>query len=124
MSIRKKAGIDPKGDWYVVTNDFMMATLKKADKDKGCFMTDSSTYVVGKKDLSNIVVLFKGDPYLINTYHALAAPKGSTPGAELGYKMVDFPASDAGQKIIGTFGKDTYGEPLYNDAEYAKQYDC
>ena len=28
-----------------------------------------------------------------------------------------------GQKIIQDYGKDKYGEGLYNDAAYAKQYD-
>jgi tungstate transport system substrate-binding protein len=43
MEIWQKAGISPSGDWYVVTKDFMTATLKKANDEKGYFMTDSST---------------------------------------------------------------------------------
>ena len=39
MSIWKKAGIKPSGPWYVTTKDFMMATLKRADKENGYFMT-------------------------------------------------------------------------------------
>ncbi|MFH0821668.1 MAG: substrate-binding domain-containing protein, partial [Pseudomonadota bacterium] len=39
--IWKKAGITPSGDWYVVTKDFMKATLKRANDEKGYFMTDS-----------------------------------------------------------------------------------
>ena len=31
MSIWEKAGITPSGDWYIVTKDFMTATLKRAD---------------------------------------------------------------------------------------------
>jgi tungstate transport system substrate-binding protein len=30
MAVWKKAGIQPSGLWYVVTKDFMMATLKRA----------------------------------------------------------------------------------------------
>jgi len=29
MAVWKQAGIDPSGDWYIVTKDFMMATLTK-----------------------------------------------------------------------------------------------
>ncbi|WP_206603299.1 substrate-binding domain-containing protein [Campylobacter blaseri] len=30
LSIWEKAGIEPKGDWYVANKDFMLATLKKS----------------------------------------------------------------------------------------------
>ena len=36
------------GDWYIVTKDFMIATLKRADKEQGYFMVDSSTWVAEK----------------------------------------------------------------------------
>ncbi len=123
MSIWKKAGIEPSGEWYVTTKDFMLATLKRANKETGYFMTDSSTWVAGKKGLNNIAVLFKGDPYLINVYHALCRPSGAGEGAAIGSAFIDFVASDAGQEIIATYGKEQFGEPMYNDAEYAKQYD-
>jgi len=32
-------------------------------------------------------------------------------------------SSADGQKIIAIYGKDLYGEGIYNDAKYAKQYD-
>ena len=35
----KTAGVEPSGDWYVVTEDSMMATLRRADAEKGYFMT-------------------------------------------------------------------------------------
>ena len=123
MSIWKMAGIAPNGAWYIITKDFMMATLKRANTEKGYFMTDSSTWVAGKKDLGNIKVLFKGDTYLVNTYHALCQPEGATAGANLASKFVDFLASKEGQKIIADYGKAKYGEGLYNDAVYAKKYD-
>ncbi|EMS78197.1 hypothetical protein [Desulfotignum phosphitoxidans] len=58
MAIWEQAGIEPGSDWYLITKVFMMATLKKADAVNGYFMTDSSTWVAGKKDLSNLTVLF------------------------------------------------------------------
>lgn len=48
--IWKATGIEPAGDWYVVTKDFMLATLIKADQIDGYFMTDSSTWVAGQYD--------------------------------------------------------------------------
>jgi tungstate transport system substrate-binding protein len=119
----KKAGISPSGDWYIITKDFMMATLKRANNEKGYFMTDSSTWVSAKKDLTNLKILFRGDVFLINTYHALCQPVGATPGQTYASQFIDFVSSEGGQKIIGTYGVDLYGEGIYNDAAYAKKYD-
>ena len=92
MGIWQEAGLKPAGDWYVVTKDFMTATLKRANDEKGYFMVDSSTWVAEKKNLPNLVVLFKGDKALVNTYHALVQPAGATPGAAIGARFIDFVA--------------------------------
>ena len=123
MDLWKKAEINPQGDWYVVTSDFMTATLKRADQEKGYFMVDSSTWVADKNEVPDLKILFKGDKLLVNTYHALCHPPGATPGAATAAKFIDFVASPQGQKIIQDYGQDKYGEGLYNDAAYAKQYD-
>jgi tungstate transport system substrate-binding protein len=123
MDIWKKAGISPSGDWYVVTKDFMTATLKRANDEKGYFMTDSSTWVAEHTSLPGLKILFRGDQFLVNTYHTLCQPDGATPGAATAAKFVDFVASPAGQAIIRSYGKDRYGQGLYDDAEYAKKYD-
>jgi tungstate transport system substrate-binding protein len=122
MGLWQEAGIKPAGDWYVITKDFMTATLKRANDEQGYFMVDSSTWVAEKKNMPNLTVLFKGDKALVNTYHALAQPSGCTPGAATAVKFIDFVASPQGQKIIQEYGQDKYGEGLYNDAAYAQKY--
>ncbi|MGE4193218.1 MAG: substrate-binding domain-containing protein [Pseudodesulfovibrio sp.] len=122
LAVWKKAGIKPEGKWYVVTKDFMMATLLRANAEGGYFMTDSSTWVAGKKDVPDLAILFRGDPMLINTYHALAVPEGA-PNHDVAMAFIEFVGSAEGQKLIADYGKDLYGEGMYNDAEYAKQYD-
>jgi tungstate transport system substrate-binding protein len=123
MDAWEKANIQPAGDWYVVTKDFMMATLKRADAEKGYFMTDSSTWVSVRKEMKNLTILFRGDVFLVNTYHTLLQPEGATPGQKIASQFIDFVNSKEGQTIIATYGKDLYGEGIYNDAEYAKKYD-
>ena len=122
LAIWKAAGLTPQGDWYIVTKDFMTATLKRANQEKGYFMVDSSTWVAEKPQVPNLKILFKGDKLLVNTYHALCLPAGATPGAALAAKFIAFAASPAGQQIIKDYGKDRFGEGLYNDAAYARQY--
>ena len=86
-------------------------------------MTDSSTWVAAKKELANLKILYRGDPMLINTYHALCQPPGATEAQPLAAAFIDFLVSDQGQRIVRMYGVDRYGECLYNDAEDAKQYD-
>lgn len=123
LSIWKDAGIEPTGDWYVVTKDFMTATLRRANDEGGYFMTDSSTWIAEKKTMPKLKVLFSGDKKLVNTYHALCRQVDGKPASSLAVGFIDFVASPAGQGIIGSFGKDKHGEGLYNDAAYAKKYE-
>ncbi|MCX5873620.1 MAG: substrate-binding domain-containing protein [Deltaproteobacteria bacterium] len=123
MSVWANVQIKPEGNWYVVTKDFMKATLKKANDAKGYFMVDSSTWVAENKNLPNLKILFRGDKYLVNTYHTLSQPVSATPGARIASEFIEFVASKQGQDIIRNYGKDKFGEALYSDADYAKKYD-
>jgi len=123
LDIWKASGIEPSGNWYVISKGFMLDTLKKADEMGGYFMTDSSTWTEANQSLKRLKILFRGDPVMINTYHTLCQPAGATAGQAVASEFIDFVASNKGQQVIRDFGKDRFGEGLYNDAEYAKQYD-
>ncbi len=123
LEIWKKANITPEGNWYTINKDFMLATLKKADTTGAYFMTDSSTWVAAKKELKNQSILFRGDIFLVNTYNALKQNGLDTPQKNISAKFIDFVAKGEGQNIIRSFGKELYGEAIYNDAAYAKKYD-
>lgn len=122
MDIWKISGVTPEGSWYIVTNDFMTASLKRANSENAYFMTDSSTWVAEKDVAPNLQILYRGDKFLVNTYDALAAPAGATPNREIAVKFIQFVASNEGQTIIRNYGKAKYKEPLYNNAMYAKHY--
>ena len=123
MQIWQKAGIQPTGAWYIVTKDFMTASLKRANAEGAYFMSDSSTWIMEKGVAPDLVILYRGDKFLVNTYHALTAPPGATPGRDTAEKFVAFVASPGGQKIIAEYGRDRFGEGLYNDEAYARQFD-
>jgi tungstate transport system substrate-binding protein len=122
MDTWKRAEATPSGDWHIVTKDFMTASIRKANDVTGYFMSDSSTWVAEKKDLPNLKVLLRGDPVLIDTYHTLCQPDGATAGQKTAARFIDFVASAEGQKLIHDYGKDRYGEALYNDAAYARKF--
>lgn len=122
MDTWKDAGVEPSGDWYVVTKAFMTATLKRANDEGGYFMTDSSTWAAEKNNTPALKILFSGDKKLVNTYHALCGQKDGKPASDLAAGFIAFVASPEGQAIIAAFGKDKHGEALYNDAAYAKKY--
>jgi tungstate transport system substrate-binding protein len=125
MMVWKLSGINPSGPWYIVTKDFMGPTLMRADKEEGYFMTDSSTFFVKQSEIRNLKILFKGDPVLVNVYHALVASPEKYPKAnyELAAKFVKFMNSPEGQKFFEEYGKAKYGTALYNDAEYARKWE-
>jgi len=124
MHIWKLAGIEPQGEWYKKTHDFMGPTLMKADKNSGYFMTDSSTFMVKEARLENLAVLFKDDPILINVYHALMGNPQKLPGTNdaLARKFLRHIGFGSGQEAYRTFGLEQYGQPLYKDAFEAQKY--
>jgi len=101
----------------------MLATLTQANEVEGYFMTDSSTWIAGKAKLNNLRVLFRGDPLLVNIYHALCWPEGVRCEQKYASLFIDFVGSEEGQEIIRTYGKRRYDEPMYQDAAYARQYE-
>ncbi len=128
LHIWKMAGIEPKGPWYVVTHNFMMASLIEANRLGGYFMTDRSTYIVARRKHPELklVILFEGDPVLINRYHALIGNPKVNPSVnyDLAKKFVEFLVKREGQKVIKTYGKKEFGEPLYfgRDHRFGRVY--
>lgn len=120
MAIWRKAGIKPQGGWYMPSRDFMMASLRLAARENAYFMTDSSTWLVGRArfGLAGLKVLRAQDPELINAYHGLRAAKAG-PNALLAKAFLAFLASPSGQRIIENYGRQAYGQPLYENAARA-----
>lgn len=123
LQIWAKADIKPEGAWYIVTKDFMTASLKRANAEEAYFMSDSSTWIMEQGVAPSLRILYRGDKFLVNTYHAIVAPPGATAGRDTAEKFIAFVASPAGQKIIREYGAGQYPEALYNDATYARKYD-
>ncbi|MBS1161187.1 MAG: putative transporter substrate binding protein precursor [Proteobacteria bacterium] len=123
MQVWKQAAMQPAGAWYIVTKDFMTASLRRANAEGAYFMSDSSTWLMEKSVAPDLQIHFRGDRFLVNTYHAIVAPAGAGGGRDTAEKFIAFVASPQGQEIIAQYGRDRFGEGLYNDAAYARQFD-
>jgi tungstate transport system substrate-binding protein len=111
----KAAGMVPEGNkWFQQTGLGMGQTLNVAAEKKGYTLTDRATYLALKKNL-NLAILVEGDAKLLNVYHVIEVnaarwPKVNAAGAKA---FADFMVSKKTQGVIGSFGVDKYGAPLF-----------
>ena len=111
----KAAGIVPEGQkWYQQTGLGMGQTLNVAAEKKGYTLADRGTYLSLKKNLG-LEILIEGEPLLLNIYHVIEVnpvkwPKVNTAGAKA---FAGFMVSKKTQEIIGKFGIEKFGSPLF-----------
>ena len=114
LALWKKAEITPEGDWYIETGQGMGATLKVAGEKAAYTLTDRATYLATKEGLG-LDIMVEGDNALLNVYHVITVnpakwPKVNNEGAKA---FAQFLISPETQKMIGEFGVDKYGQPLF-----------
>jgi len=111
----KAAAVNPDGQkWYQQTGLGMGQTLNVAAEKKGYTITDRATYLSLKKGL-NLDILVEGDGKLLNVYHVIELNPVKSPkiNAQGGKAFADFMVAKKTQEIIGRFGVDKYGAPLF-----------
>ncbi|MCI0549660.1 MAG: substrate-binding domain-containing protein [Anaerolineae bacterium] len=118
----KKADYDPKAAapaWYLESGQGMGATLTIASEKSAYTLTDRATYLANKANLQ-LEILVEGDKSLLNVYHVITVhpdkwPKVNYDGA---VAFLNFMIEPSTQKLIGQFGVDKFGQPLfYPDAD-------
>jgi tungstate transport system substrate-binding protein len=115
LALWKQAGLDPTGkDWYIESGQGQGATLSIASEKAGYALTDRGTFLAYKSNV-DLEILVEGDPFLLNVYHVLTVNPERFPNTNLvaAKAFADFITSAEGQKIIGDFGVDKYGQPLF-----------
>jgi tungstate transport system substrate-binding protein len=115
LALWKNAGLDPVGqDWYLETGQGQGATLSIASEKDAYALTDRGTFLAYKSNV-DLEILVEGDPFLLNVYHVITVNPGkwSNVNLEGAQAFADFVTSPEGQKIIGEFGVEQYGEPLF-----------
>jgi tungstate transport system substrate-binding protein len=111
----KAAAINPEGQkWFQQTGLGMGQTLNVAAEKKGYTLTDRATYLSLKKGLG-LEIIVEGDSKLLNIYHVIELNSIKWPkvNAQGGKAFADFMVAKKTQEIIGRFGVDKYGAPLF-----------
>jgi tungstate transport system substrate-binding protein len=114
-SLWKSVGITAEGQkWYQQTGLGMGQTLNVAAEKKGYVLTDRATYLALRRNLG-LTVLVEGDSKLLNIYHVIELNVARWPkvNAAGGKAFADFLVSKKVQEMIGRFGADKFGAPLF-----------
>lgn len=110
------ANIKPEGKWYQEAGSGMGQTLNIASEKGGYTLTDRATYLALKKNLK-LDIMVEGDKALLNIYHVMQVNPDKFPGMAINSEgasaFVDFMIAPETQKVIGDFGKDKFGQPLF-----------
>ncbi len=114
IAIWWSGNMTPQGDWYLEAGQGMGATLRIASEKDGYTLTDRATYL-SLRDTLNVEILLDGDASLLNLYHVMSVNPRQWPNVNaLGARAwSDFLISTEGQAMIGEFGIDRYGQPLF-----------
>lgn len=114
LAIWKSAGITPSGYWYVETGQGMGASLTIASEQSAYILTDRATYLANKANYQ-LEILSEGDTALLNIYHVIVVnPANCSDVNNTGaIAFADYFVSPEAQSLIGSFGVEKYGQPLF-----------
>lgn len=115
MNLWKQAALDPKGQaWYLESGQGMGATLTIASEKGAYTLTDRATYLAARDDLQ-LEILVEGDETLLNVYHVITVnpEKWEKVNYEGALAFLRFLIAPSTQEIIGQFGVDRFGQPLF-----------
>ena len=114
-TIWAEAGIEPAGDWYNSAGQGMGAVLTIADEEGAYTLSDRATYQARTLEGTELEILVEGDPILFNPYGVIAVnpEKGDHIKADLANQFIDWLISEPTQEMIGQFGIEEFGSPLF-----------
>jgi tungstate transport system substrate-binding protein len=116
QNLWKAAALQPEGNWYQEAGSGMGQTLSIAAEKGGYTLTDRGTYLALKQNLQ-LDIMVEGEKALLNIYHVMQVNPDKFPGMRINSEgaraFVDFMTAPETQQVIGEFGKDKYGQPLF-----------
>jgi tungstate transport system substrate-binding protein len=114
LAIWKAAGITLEGDWYIETGQGMGASLIIASEQGAYILTDRATFLANQGNLA-LEILVEGEKALLNIYHVIVVNPELWPlvNEEGAIAFADFMVADDTQAVIGEFGVEEFGQPLF-----------
>lgn len=114
LQMWQDAGISPGGENYLETGQGMGATLRIASQKGFYTLTDRATYL-SQSDTLDLDIFLEGHPSLLNLYHVMSVnpERWELVNAQGARAWSDFLLSEETQSIIGAFGVDSFGQPLF-----------
>jgi len=109
-----QAGVTPTAPWYIESGQGMGATLAVADDRHAYTLTDRATLLAFGRRLA-LGVMVEGDRPLLNVYSVMEVNPAHGPRVNVagGKAFADFMMAPATQAVIGTFGVEKFGRPLF-----------
>ena len=113
-NIWRNAKIDPQEKWYVRAGASMAEALRMANEKHAYTLSDRGTFLAQRESL-DLNILFEGDPRLHNPYTVIVVSSEKHPGVndEAASRFSEFLLSPKAQAIIGEFGIERFGQPLF-----------
>ena len=117
LSFWAKAELDPRTEkpaWFLETGQGMGASLTVASEKGAYILTDRATYLANKDNLQ-LEVLLEGNNALLNVYHVITVNPDKWPKVNYGgaIALATFMTDVATQEVIGAFGVEKFGQPLF-----------
>ncbi|MCB0073798.1 MAG: substrate-binding domain-containing protein [Caldilineaceae bacterium] len=114
-SVWAAAGIEPAGDWYISAGQGMGAVLTMADEQQAYTLSDRATYLARTLEGTDLQIVVEGDPILFNPYGVIAVnpDKNDAINNDLANQFIDWLVSVPTQELIGQFGVEEFGAPLF-----------
>ena len=109
--------LDPneeKPPWYIESGQGMGASLIIASEKSGYTLTDRATFLASQANLE-LAILFEGASDLLNVYHVITVNPDKHPNSNYdgALAFAQFMIGDETQAMIGEFGIDQFGQPLF-----------
>jgi tungstate transport system substrate-binding protein len=116
LSLWEELGFEPEGDFYVSTGRGMSDVIVIADEMEGYTLADRATYLFLKAESNiDLEIIVGNDEMLFNQYGVINVNPNKNErinkvGAD---KFIKWILSVNTQKLIGEYGKERFGSPLF-----------
>jgi len=111
LDIWEAMGLDPEGNAnYIESGSGMGATITMAIEMNAYTLSDRATWL-NREDHGDLTIVSEGSPNLLNPYSIMVV--SSTQQYEGARLFVDWMIGPRGQYLIGIFGVEEFGSPLF-----------